>query len=284
MRRFWIGTALAGAAAVLVVVAIATRASGPKLQAAPIRTSFEHSVVGFGDRVHAHAVVVLDKGVADRARVNVNVAPLLQLGATHVTRVASNGLVALTYDVAAVCIYDECVAKGGRRVVHLADVTVTLPNGRVVASAAWPALDVRGRIVAADLAPTQPPLKFDILPPPPDYRVSPSTLAWVLTLLAAVLAAAGAGLAGWRLAVLRRERAAWAEPLTELQRALTLARESESRSAPDRRRALALLERLLRPRDARLAREARQLAWSSPPPGPQELDELVSEVESKVGR
>jgi hypothetical protein len=84
--------------------------------------------------------------------------------------------------------------------------------------------------------------------------------------------------------VLRRERAAWAEPLTELERALALARDAESRSAPDRRRALALLERLLRPRDERLAREARDLAWSSPPPGVEELDELVSEVESKVNR
>jgi hypothetical protein len=284
MRRLWIGTAVGAAAAVAIVVVIATRALGPKLEGAPIRTSFEHSVVGFGDRVHAHAVIVLDKSVANHARVNVSVAPLLQLGSAHVTRVASNGLVALTYDVAAVCIYDECVGKGGRRLVHLPPVTATLPDGRVVASAAWPPLDVRGRVVAADLAPAQPPLKFDALPPSVDYRVSPSALAWVLTALAAVLAAAGVGLAGWRLAVLRRERAAWAEPLSELQRALTLARESESRSAPDRRRALALLERLLRPRDARLAHEARDLAWSSPPPGPEELDELVSEVESKVGR
>jgi hypothetical protein len=280
----WFAVAVAAVVAAGVVVVIATRASGPKLERSPIRTSFEHSVVGFGDRVHARAVVILDKSVADHARVNLSVAPLLQLGAAHVTRVANNGLVALTYDVDAVCIYEECVGKGGRKLIHFPDVTATTMSGAVLASAKWPPLDVRGRVVAADLAPTQPPLKFDVLPPRVDYRVSPTTLATLLTLLAAVLAVAGVGLAGWQLAALRRERAAWAEPLTELQRALTLARESESRSAPDRRRALALLERLLRPRDARLAREARDLAWSSPPPGPEALDELVSEVESKVGR
>jgi len=284
MSRVWAGTLVAAGVAVAVVLVVATHSSSPKLAGAPISTSFEHSVVGFGDQVHARAVVILDTSVQDHARVNVSVAPLLQLGPARVTRVTSNGFVEMTYDVAAVCIYDECAGKGGRKLIHLPDVTVTLPSGGVLATAPWPPLDVRGRVVAADLAPTQPPLKFDVLPPPVDYRFAPSTLATLLTLLAAALAVAGAGLAGWQLAARRRERAAWTEPLTELERALTLARESESRSAPDRRRALALLERLLRPRDARLAREARDLAWSSPPPGPEELDELVSEVESKVRR
>lgn len=284
MRRLWIGIAAVGAVAVAVVVVLATRAPTPRVEPMPIRTSFEHAIVGFGDRVHARVVVVMDVKYPDHARVNVSVAPLLQLGETRVARVAGHGYEALTYDIDAVCIYEECVGSGGRKLVHLPDVTVTLPSGAVLATAKWPPLDVRGRVVAADLAPAQPPLRSDVLPPSVDYRVSPSTLATLLTLLAAALAIAGVGLAGWRLAALRRERAAWATPLTELQRALTLARESESRSAPDRRRALALLERLLRPRDALLAREARDLAWSSPPPGPEELDELVSEVESKVGR
>jgi hypothetical protein len=266
------------------VVFVATRAPAPNVESAPIRTSFEHSVVAFGDRVHARAVVVLDARFADQARVAVNVAPLAQLGQTHVTRVEGDGLVALTYDIDAVCIYDECVGKGGRKLVHLPDVTVTAPSGETVAKAPWPALDVRGRVVAADLQPTEPPLKANVTPPPVDYRIAPATLARVLTVLAALLAAGGVALVGWQLAAILRARAARGEPLTELEHALALAREAESRSAPDRRRALALLERLLRPRDARLAREARQLAWSSPPPDAADLDELVNEVESKVGR
>jgi hypothetical protein len=139
-------------------------------------------------------------------------------------------------------------------------------------------------VVAADLTPTQPPLKSDVVPPPVDYRIAPSTLSRLLELLAVVLAVAGVAVAGRQLAAIRRERRAWAEPLTELERALVLAREAESRPPADRRRALALLERLLRPRDANLAREARNLAWSSPPPEAKELDDLVAEVERKVKR
>jgi hypothetical protein len=284
MKRVWIGTLAVAVVAAALLVFVATRAPAPNVEPMPIRTSFEHSVVGFGDRVHARAVVVLDARFSDQARVTVNVAPLAQLGPTRVTRVTGNGLVALTYDIDAVCIYDECVGKGCRKLVELPDVTVTAPGGEIVAKAPWPKLDVRGRVVAADLQPTEPPLKANVTPPPVDYRVAPSTLANLLTVLAALLAAGGVALVGWQLAAILRARAAWAEPLTELEQALALAREAESRSAPDRRRALALLERLLRPRDERLAREARNLAWSSPPPEAKEVDELVSEVESKVGR
>jgi hypothetical protein len=117
-----------------------------------------------------------------------------------------------------------------------------------------------------------------------DYRIAPSTLSRLLELLAVALALAGVALAGRQVAAMRRERRAWAPPLTELEEALALAREAESRPAADRRRALALLERLLRPRDARLAGEARNLAWSAPPPEPDELDDLVTEVEQKMQR
>ena len=284
MRAVWVGTLVAAAIAVAAVLVIATRGSAPRLEAMPIHTSFEHSVVGFGDRVHARAVVVLDKGVPNNARLNVSVAPMAQLGAARISRVSSEGRVALTYDVDAVCVYEECVGNGGRKVVHLPAATVTLPGGRILQSAPWPPLEVRGRVVAADLTPTDPPLKSDALPPPVDYRITPSTLSRLLELLAAALALAGVALAGWQLAAMRRERRAWAPPLTELETALALAREAESRPAADRRRALALLERLLRPRDARLAGEARNLAWSAPPPEPDELDDLVTEVEQKVQR
>lgn len=284
MSRIWIGTAVAAMVAVGVVLVIATRGSAPQLEATPIHTSFEQAVVGFGDRVHARAVVVLDGSAPDNARLNVSVAPLAQLGPARVSRVSSDGRVALTYDVNAVCIYDECIGKGGRRIIHLPEVSVAVPGGPVLASAPWPPLDIRGRVVEADLKPVQLPLKRDVVPPPVSYRIAPTTLATLLEILAAVLAVAGVALAGWQVAAIRRERRAWAEPLTELDRALELAREAESRPPADRRRALALLERLLRPRDARLAREARDLAWSSPPPEPEELGELVTQVERKVKR
>ncbi len=284
MRRLWIGVGVAAVVAVAAVLVVATRSASPRLVAGPIRTSFDHPVVAFGDRVHARAVIVLDEKVAKRARVNLNLAPLEQLGRARVTRVSGSGLVSLTYEVDAVCIFDECVRKSGRTLLHLPAVTVTAPSGDVLASATWPVLDVRGRVAAADLAATEPPLRVDLAPPPLDYRIAPHTLALLLTVLAALFAGVGVGVAGRQLASLRRERAAWAEPLTELERALALAREAESRAAPDRRRALALLERLLRPRDATLAREARDLAWRSPPPDAGALGDLVDDIESKVQR
>ena len=66
MRAVWIGTVAAGAVAVAVVLVIATHGSEPRLEPMPLRTSLEHSVVGFGDPVHAHAAVVLDKGDRER--------------------------------------------------------------------------------------------------------------------------------------------------------------------------------------------------------------------------
>ena len=61
--------------------------------------------------------------------------------------------------------------------------------------------------------------------------------------------------------------------------ALRLLREARQRSAPDRRRALALRARLLPGADAPLGRAARDLAWSEPPPERDAVDEIVTQVE-----
>ena len=68
-------------------------------------------------------------------------------------------------------------------------------------------------------------------------------------------------------------------PVDELARALRLAREAEGRPAPDKRRALGLLARLL---GKPLATEASDLAWRRPPPERESLHALVSEVEREV--
>jgi hypothetical protein len=67
----------------------------------------------------------------------------------------------------------------------------------------------------------------------------------------------------------------------ELARALRLVREAETRPVPDRRRALALLARVLRNRDVRLGPAVSDLAWSEPPPDPQAIDALISGVEGE---
>jgi len=81
--------------------------------------------------------------------------------------------------------------------------------------------------------------------------------------------------------VRRRRAAASAD---ELARALRLVREAEERPVPDRRRALALLARLLRNRDAELGDAASDLAWKEPAPERQAVDALVAEVEQETVR
>jgi hypothetical protein len=146
--------------------------------------------------------------------------------------------------------------------------------------ASWPALDVRGRVAAADLGRKNPPLQADVTPPHVGYRIAPVPLAVTLELVAALLAAAGVALGGWYAAALYRGRLRRTVPLTEIERALLLAREAESRPPPDRRRALGLLARLLG--NERLAGTARDLAWSAPAPSPDDLSELVTQVEHEV--
>ena len=109
------------------------------------------------------------------------------------------------------------------------------------------------------------------------------TLAAALAglIVAALLAAAGVLVAGATAAAMYRRRQT-SDPLTGLERALALARDAERRPAPDRRRALELLARLLGSRDPSLADEAGQLAWSEPAPTPDALEGLVADVEEKV--
>jgi hypothetical protein len=59
-------------------------------------------------------------------------------------------------------------------------------------------------------------------------------------------------------------------------------REAEQRPVPDRRRALALLARLLHGRDDALRTAASDLAWSAPAPEPPAVDDLADRVEREA--
>ena len=100
-------------------------------------------------------------------------------------------------------------------------------------------------------------------------------------MLAALLAAAGVLVAGATAAAIYRRRRT-PEPLTGLERALALARDAEAPSAPDRRRALELLARLLGTRDPGSRTTPSSSRGRSRAPTPVALAELVTEVEEKV--
>jgi hypothetical protein len=275
VRSIWIGSI---AAAALAVVAIAHAGGGASSQVvvSSVDTSLDHTAVDFGDPVTATVTVTAPGDAA--VRVEQDLAPLTELGQPRVTRVSSGGRQTVTYAVRGSCLDDRCLASGFKRVT-LRPASVTVGARRT--SAPWPVLKVQRRVSAADVAQTRPPLRSDTAPPPVTYRVSPGRLATALEVVAALLVAAGVLLAGATATAIYRKRQT-PEPLTGLERALALARDAERRPAPDRRRALELLARLLGSRDPGLADEAEQLAWSERAPTPDALEDLVVEVEEKV--
>jgi hypothetical protein len=280
VRWIWIGSLAAAALAAAAVVAIAhgdSSGRGGTAPAANVHASLDHTAVDFADPVTATVTVTAPGKAA--VRVEQDLAPLTQLGPARVTRVARGGTQTVTYAARGSCLDDRCLATLGAKRVALRPATVIV--GRRTTTAKWPILNVQRRVSAADAAQTRPPLRSDTAPPPVTYRVSPDRLGTVLEVVAALLAAAGVLLAGATATAIYRRRQT-PEPLTGLERALALARDAERRPAPDRRRALELLARLLGPRDPGLADDAEQLAWSERAPTPVALEDLVVEVEEKV--
>lgn len=280
LRWIWIGSVAAAALAAATVVAVANAdgsgGSGQTLVAS-VDTSLDHTAVDFGDPVTATVTVTAPADAA--VRVEQDLAPLTQLGRPRITRVARGATRTVTYAERGSCLDDRCLATSGVKRVALPPATVIV-GGRK-STAKWPILKVQRRVSAADAALARPPLRSDTAPPPVTYRVSPDRLATALDVVAALLAAAGVLLAGaTAIGIYRRRQTP--EPLAGLELALALARDAERRPAPDRRRALELLARLLGSRDPELADEAEQLAWSKRTPTPDALEDLVVEVEEKV--
>jgi hypothetical protein len=279
VRWIWVGAIAAAALAAAAVVAIAHGGRLRRERPAPapsVRASLDHSVE-FGDPVTATITVFLDRDVD--VRVSENLAPLTQLGRTHVTEADRGDQHLVTYTTRASCLDQRCVSTtGGKRIAFRPAVVEVAPNAKITAR--WPALDVRARVSREDAAKVQPPLRRDATPPPVTYRVGPDTLARTLSVVAAVLAAAGLLLAVWAAtALLRRRRVA--APLTGLERALALAREAER----GRRPTGAARSGCSHDCSGRVTRASRtrltQLAWSAPRPTATRVADLVTQVERR---
>jgi len=278
------GAAVAAAAAIAAVIVLLTVGGGPAPAAEPsapvvVRAVLADPVVQLGDPIVTRVVVELDR---DRVRpgtlrVAASLAPLTALSTPTRTTTRAGKLETVTIAQRAACLTAPCLA----RTVALRPVRVTVTassGGTAAATASWRPLRLRSRLTAADLAPSTPTFAADTAPGRPSYRVAPGRAATVLEVVAALAAAAAAALLAFEtLGVVRRRRRA--VDVDELSRAIRLVREAEARPAPDRRRALALLARLLQSRDGALGRTARDLAWSRRAPEPPPVDELVSRIE-----
>jgi len=269
------GAAVAAVAVAGVLLLGHGTSSANVAPAAPIavRAAFDPPVVQFGDPVTARLVILLDRGAvrAQTLRIASGLAPLTPLAAPTTTRTVSGRLETVTITQRLSCLTDPCIAHS----LKFPPVRVTV-SGRQ-ATTRWRPLQVKGRVDAADLAASSPPFVADTAPGTPTYAVSPSATAKVLDVVAALAAAGAVALLTWQ-ALMRGRRTRRTPAGDELARALRLARESEQRDVPDRRRALGLLARLL---DGGLGRAASELAWSQPQPEPETVDELVKRVDEE---
>ena len=273
--------ALAGAGALAGFLALSDGAAGAIVApSAPliVRASFDPPAAGFGDRISATIAIEIDRrrARAQSLRPSYDLAPLQPIGPPRTIRVTRGDVELITISVPVVCISDACLAAQGVAELRLAPAQASIATAAGVRSvaSAWPALAVRDRVRSADVTATQPPLEADTAPLPPTYRVSPTTLATILEVVAALLGVAAVGLAAWELELLARRRRA---PEAPLRRAIRLARSAQALPAPERRRALELLARALG--RGELQSRARRLAWSEPTPESAELELLVQAIE-----
>jgi hypothetical protein len=244
-----------------------------------VAASFDQPVIQFGDRFVARVAVALDKRLvrAQTLRISDDLAPLTQLGPARTSSSTKGNLELVTVTVPVACLTAPCVAANGQAQVHLPLVGATVlgRDGRGVhAWVRWPVLNVGGRVTGSELAPSNPPFRADTTPPPPTYRIAPATLATLLEVLAGLAAVAAIGLIARDVHL--RLRPQESRP-SGLKRALLLTRQAEARPAADRRRALSLLSRALG--GDRRSSAARRLAWSESEPEPDQLEELVAEIE-----
>lgn len=261
--RILAGTLVAAAVAVVAMLLLARGPSTPRSGQLTVHAALTPPVVQFGDRVTAR----VDVTAVRSAHVDASFVPLTQLSKPKVVRDAEG----VHWSVQLSCLDQVCAAP--RKVFTLPDAHV---NGRLMM---WPRLVVRGRVTKEDLARDPPPLVANTDPGRASYRVAPGRAAWLLEALALALALGGVALLGRQAALVARARRERARRLTQLERALVLARESEQRDAVDRRRAVGLVARLLSRRGEELAAPAADLAWAPREPDPDEIEQLVRDVE-----
>ncbi len=276
-------------------LAIALLRPGPSTAARPnhpltVATSIGPRPAFFGDLLTARIEVLVDarRLDPDSVRLEADFFPYAEAGAPLRSSSRSGDLVALGYRFPISCLSGDCVPGPGiRRVVlPLLVVRARLREGRqTVVQTRWPKIALAPRVDGSALTTTPLGWRSQLAVPPVSYRASPGRLLAVLLACAAALALAA-------LAIVAAEYARWARlrdtresALSRVGLALALARESMRRNPDDRRKALALLARVLAGKDPdanRLAAAADQLAWSRGRPEPDRVGALADEVEREV--
>jgi hypothetical protein len=291
LTRIGVLAVLAAVAAALVFL-LAHGGSAPSLapqRPLSVRASFDQRRIDFADRLLARVVVRLDRRRVDASRLKVrqSLFPFTVAGPSRTTRTTRGRVLVVTTETPFTCVQETCLTDRPKntRVFRFAPVRVSAADrgGReLTVKAAWPEISMQRRVSEDEARTRPPPFRAYLAPPPPNYRISPSLLALLLEIAAAVLAAAGVVVAGLSFAAVRHARGPRQKQLDELERAIAYAREARARPPEDRRKAAGLLARLLGMRHEPLAGSAERLAWSRPAPTPDALGELVTTTEQEV--
>jgi hypothetical protein len=278
-----------------LVGALALAGPGAATAASPaqqlsVATSISPSPAFFGDLLTARAEVIVDSKRVDPTSIRVE-ADFVPYAATSVplrSSSSSGSIVALGYRFSISCLSSDCVPGPGIRRIALPLVVVRARqrDGReIFVRASWPRIALAPRVDDAELRTTPLGWRNQLAVPAVSYRVSPGKLLALLFACAALLGLAAFTLVGAEYARRTRMRHTRASAPSRLGLALALARESMRRNPDDRRKALALLARVLAGKDShadRLAAVAEQLAWSRGRPDPDRVGALADEVEREV--
>lgn len=287
-----LAVAVVAAACVGALVLVATIGRSGGAPAPPRRlsvaTSIAPSPVFFGDLVTARAEVLVDGRLidADSVRIETDFAPYSLVGPQRESRSHSGPLTSIGVRYALACLGEPCLPNRDGIALPKLRVRASLRAGGTTSVAAtWPRVDVVSRVDASALATDPPPWRPQLGLPSVSYRVNPGRLSLALTLGAAMLALGAFALIGREVTRRRRLLLDRARFRSALARALDLARASAARGPDDRRRALALLARVLAfdPNGSRrLAPAAARLAWGRSEPSATGLETLVDEIERTV--
>ena len=280
----------AGALVLLAVLSPDAAAASAPARPLMVSTSISPRPSFFGDVLTARSEVLVDANRVDpeSVRVETDFFPYTQTSAPLRSSSRSGRLVALGYRFPISCLSGDCAPGPGiRRVVlPLLVVRARLRDGRAtVVRARWPQIAVAPRVDESALRTSPLGWRRQLAVPAVSYRVSPGTLLAVVLACAAALMLAALALVAVEYARWTRLRETRASALSRLGLALALARESMRRNPDDRRKALALLARVLNSQDPqgdRLASAAEKLAWSRERPDPDRMGALADEVEREV--
>ncbi len=222
----------------------------------------------------------------DTVRLEADFAPFSLVGRPRESRSDSGQTTSIDARYTLQCLVEACLPKpGGIVLPKLLVHTRPSSDQQVTYNHSWPRVDVVSRVDSAAAATDPPPWRQQVALPAVSYRLAPGSLATALTLAAVLLALGAFALLGRELARRRRRLVDRARYRSALARALDLARASTARGPDDRRKALALLARVLAfdPNGGRrLAPSAARLAWGRTEPSAAGLEKLVDEIERTV--